>query len=67
MKLKEKINHRMNELQEMMETNQHLVDPALVQDKINSIEKFWPALEDEDRDYIHVAKNALDNKSEWRI
>ena len=67
MKLREKITQRMDDLQRMMENNEHLSNPDKVEIQISSVSKFWSALDDEDRDYIHGAKYALEGKIEWRV
>jgi len=67
MKLTEKITQRMDDLQRMMENNIHLTNPDKVEIQISSVSKFWSALDDEDRDYIHGARHALEEKIEWRI
>ena len=67
MKLREKITQRMDDLQHMMENNVHLTNPDKVAIQISSVSKFWSALDDEDRDYIHGARHALEEKIEWRI
>jgi len=67
MKLREKITQRMDDLQRMMENNEHLSNPDKVMIQISSVSKFWSALDDEDRDYIHGARHALEEKIEWRI
>ena len=67
MKLREKITQRMDDLQRMMENNIHLTNPDKVEIQISSVSKFWSALDDEDRDYIHGARHALEEKTEWRI
>ena len=67
MKLREKITQRMDDLQRMMENNEHLSNPDKVTIQISSVSKFWSALDDEDRDYIHGARHALEEKIEWRI
>lgn len=65
--LREKITQRMDDLQAMMENNEHLSNPEKVELQISSVSKFWSALDDEDRDYIHGAKYALEEKIEWRV
>jgi hypothetical protein len=67
MKLTEKITQRMDALQTMMENNEHLSNPEKVKIQISSVSKFWSALDDEDRDYIHGATHALEDKIEWRV
>jgi hypothetical protein len=65
--LREKIRLRMDEIQSMMESNDHLTDPDKVTEVIGSVSKFWSALNEEDRDYIHCARYAIENKSEWKV
>lgn len=67
MKLREKLNKRMDDLQAMMESNMHLSDPKAVLDQLDTITYAWSALDDEDRDYIHGVHYALENKTEWNI
>jgi len=59
MKLREKITQRMDDLQRM--------NPDKVAIQISSVSKYWSVLDDEDRDYIHGARHALEEKTEWRI
>lgn len=63
----QKIKERMDQLQEWMEGNHHLQNPDDVLDLIDSVSKFWIALQDEDRDYIHGARYAIEEKMEWKV
>ena len=65
--LKQKIDNRMDHLQQLMESNTHLHRPEYVYDVIESVVKFWRALEEEDKEYIEMAKYALDEKKEWNV
>lgn len=67
MSLRDKINERMDELQKLMESNEHLSNPDKVELLIASVSKFWSALSEEDRDYIHGARYALEEKMEWKL
>lgn len=67
MSLRDKINARMDELQKLMEANEHLSNPDKVELLIGSVSKFWSALSEEDRDYIHGARYALEEKMEWKL
>ena len=67
MSVKDKINSRMDQLQEWMESNYHLEHPQEVEDHIQTVSKFWSALSDEDRDYIHGARYAIENKMAWNV
>ena len=67
MSLREKINNRMDELQEMMESNVHLKNPQKVVDVINRISPFWTVLHEEDRDYVQCAQHAIEDGIEWNV
>ena len=65
--LKTKINNRMDHLQVLMEGQAHIDRPEYVNDVIESVSKFWSVLSDEDKDYIHCARDALENKTDWNV
>ena len=65
--LKEVIFDRMNELECMMMRQDHLSDPDKVEDHITTVSKFWGILSDQDKDYIHGCRYAIEEKIEWKI
>jgi hypothetical protein len=65
--LRAKITIRMDHLQALMESNAHLDRPEYVFDVIESVTKFWSALSEEDRDYIHGARYATEENHEWNL
>lgn len=65
--VKEKIHERMDQLQAMMESNQHLTNPVDVEDHIRTITKFWSVLSEEDQEYIEFAKYAIETRHSWRV
>jgi hypothetical protein len=67
MSLREKIKSKMDHLQKCMEGQAHIDRPEYTSDVIESVSKFWSALDDEDKDYIHCATYALENKKQWNI
>lgn len=67
MSVKDKIKERMDQLQDMMEENLHLTNPQEVIEKIHEVSKFWSVLSDEDRDYIHGARYAIEESVAWDI
>ena len=67
MSLQDKIKDRMDLLQDMMEDNVHIDSPHIVEDHIRTVSKFWSVLSDEDRDYIHGARYAIEEKMEWNL
>jgi len=64
--IRDRINERMDQLQNLMESNQHLVHPETCIDLIHSVSKFWSVLSDEDRDYIHAAQWAIEEQTPWK-
>ena len=62
-----KIKERMDQLQSWMESNYHLEHPQEVEDLIRSVSKFWGVMQEEDTDYIHVCRYAIENKSSWSV
>lgn len=67
MSLRDKIKTRMDGIQDMMESNVHLENPIKVEEAIAGVSKFWSALSEEDRDYIHGARFAIEEKMEWKV
>jgi hypothetical protein len=65
--VRDKIHERMDQLQAMMESNQHLTDPTGVEDHIQTITKFWSVLSEEDQEYIEFARYAIETRHEWRV
>ena len=57
----------MDHLQKCMEGQAHIDRPEYVNDVIESVSKFWSVLSDEDKDYIHCARDALENKTDWNV
>lgn len=64
--LRDKINSRMDALEEQMNKNVHLKDANLVSEMIYSVSKFWSALSEEDREYVQAARWALEEKRTWK-
>ena len=67
MTLRQRINIKMNVLQHWMETNYHLVDQKRVLEHTLSISKFWSVLSEEDKDYVQVAQDAIEEGREWNV
>jgi len=65
--LGDKINSRMDKIQEQMEANIHLTDPDEVLNNIVNVSKFWSILSEEDRDYLQAARDAIEEKIKWQI
>lgn len=67
MHLRRKIELRMANVQQAMETNHHLDRKEAVLELISSVSKFWSVLSEEDRDYIHCARDAVEEGREWNV
>lgn len=65
MNVREKIKLRMDTLQKKMEANAHLKHPKDVEEHIQTVSKFWPALSEEDRDYIDGCRHAIEEQISW--
>lgn len=65
MDLREKINHRLDCLQEMMESNEHISNPTKAYDLTLRISPFWSILSEEDREYVQCAQHAIEDGSNW--
>ena len=57
----------MDILQGWMEENYHLRRPEVVEEHIQTITKFWSIMSDEDKDYIHGCRHAIEEKMEWNV
>ena len=57
----------MDEIQRIMEANEHLADPEKVKDLLDKVTYAWSVLSEEDRDYIHGVQVALEEKLEWKL
>jgi len=65
--VRDKIKQRMDILQGWMEENYHLKRPEVVEEHIQSVSKFWSVLSDEDKDYIHGCRYAIEEQMEWKV
>lgn len=61
----EKIEARMDKLETQLKAQEHISDPASVHDTIRDLTKFWSVLDDENKDYIHFAQDALREQRKW--
>ena len=67
MKLREKLTARMDEIQRIMEANEHLADSEKVYALLDKVTFAWEVLSEEDRDYIQGVQTALEEKMEWKL
>lgn len=67
MQTKERIKFRMDTLQNWMENNYHLKNPTEAYALTLSVSKFWSVLNEEDREYIQCAQDAINEGWEWNV
>ena len=65
MSLNERIDQRMNALQHWMETNYHIDHVDEVMALTLSVSKFWSIMNEEDKEYVQFAQDAIENKTPW--
>ncbi len=65
MDLREKLNYRIDTLQEMLENNEHLDKPSAAENLIHRISPFWSILSEEERDYVQCAQQAIEDGVKW--
>lgn len=65
--IRKKILAHVDKLQEMMETNAHLSDPATVGDQISICSGYFHVLDEEDREYLQMARDAVEEGREWKV
>ena len=65
MNLRQKLDARLDELQEMLENDLHLMYPDKAMDLTYRISPFWSILTEEDREYTQCAQDAIENNTPW--
>lgn len=65
--VQDKIKSRMDHLQQLMEGNNHLERPEYVLDVVESVSKFWSALDEDDKEYIQIASDCIRKGTEWNV
>ena len=65
MKTRERIQTRLDELTQLLETQSHIHAPELVTEKLESVAKFWSALSEEEREFISAIRIAKNDQIRW--
>jgi len=66
-KMRDKLNQRMDALQRLMESNMHLDEPEQVIDCLSKIKFAWSTLSESDREYIECVEYAIETQSSWDV
>jgi len=67
MTTKDIINDKLNQLEQSLIDQDHLNNPMEFLTQLESLLKYFHLMSDEDRDYIHCAKTALEDQIEWKV
>lgn len=67
MSIAEKVERKMAALEHLMNTQMHITLPYSVAEAIDGLSIYWEHLDDENKDYIHCATEALKEKLEWKV
>lgn len=67
MTTQDKINEKLDKLETMLTSQQHLTSPETVGVQLEVLSMYFHLMNDEDRDYVNCARIALEDKIEWRI
>ena len=67
MDIRQKVTARIDELQRIMEANEHLSEPQKAANLTQRISPFWSILSEEDREYIQCAQSAIEDQLEWNV
>lgn len=65
--IEERIKTKMDHLQQLMESNAHLDRQEYVLDVIYSAEKYFTAMNDEDKEYLQISRSAVEDGIKWNI
>jgi hypothetical protein len=66
MKLKEKIQIRLDQIEMLMKKDYHLKNPDEVYNQTLHVSKFWSILSEEDRDFIQGVQSSIEEGWSWR-
>lgn len=65
--IEQRIKGLMDHLQQLMESNAHLDRPEYVLDVCDSAGTYFTAMNEEDRDYLHCARTAVEEGWSWNV
>lgn len=67
-KIQEKVSSLMDEVQSMIEANSHLGDDIQkLEQLLSTASMYWKYMDDENRDYIHCVRYAIEHKERWDL
>lgn len=64
--LKERIQHRLDQIEMLMYEDYHLKNPDEVYNQTLQVSKFWSILSEEDRDFIQGVQSSIEEGWSWK-
>lgn len=64
--LKERIQHRLDQIEMLMYQDYHLKNPDEVMLQTLNVSKFWSILSEEDRDFIQGVQSSIEEGWSWK-
>ena len=64
--LKERIQHRLDQIEMLMYQDYHLKNPDEVMLQTLSVSKFWSILSEEDRDFVQGVQSSIEEGWSWK-
>lgn len=65
MKLREKIENRIDQIEMLMYENYHLKNPKELYNQTLHVTKFWSVLSEEDRDFLQAVQSSIEEGWRW--
>ena len=65
--IRQRIEARLNLLESMLTSQQHISDPPEVLDALASVSKFYSVLSEEQREFVQAARWATDSRNVWKL
>ena len=63
--IRQRIEERLNLLESMLTSQQHMSDPDFALKTISSVSKFYSVLTEEQREFIQAARLAVEEGKDW--
>ena len=64
--IRQRIEARLNLLESMLTSQRHISDPDAAYQTIDSVSKFYSVLTEEQREFVHAARWAIEEQKEWK-
>ncbi len=64
--IRQRIEERLNLLESMLTSQNHISDPSEVLDALASVSKFYSVLSEEQREFVQAARWAIEEQRKWK-